>query len=218
MTAPNLLVRRATVEDVSKLLSLWKEEGLDCGDLEKRFAEFQLVQDGSGEILGAFALKIQGLEGWLHSETFAHADQADQMRDKLWERAQIQARNHGLVRIWSQLAVPFWHTNGFRSASNELLTKRPTSFGGDRRSWLVLQLREEPTGPAISIDKEFALFKEAEKDQREKIFRQARFLKSIATVVAVAVLAFVVVMSVRLFLKRPLLRAPQPVPPNSTNR
>ncbi len=210
MTTPNLQVRRATVEDLPKLIPLWKEEGLPWGDLDKRFAEFQVVEGDGGEVLGTFALQIKGLEGMIHSEAFARAELADAVRDKLWERVQIQARNHGLVRIWTQLGVPFWHTNGFQYASSELLTKRPASFAGDARPWLVTQLREDPVNAPISIDKEFALFKEAEKEQTQKVLRQARILKYIATLIALGVLVFVIAMSIRLFLSRNRLLQPPP--------
>lgn len=212
MTTSNLQVRRATVEDLPKLGPLWKEEGLPAEDLEKRFKEFQVVEGEGGQALGTFALQIIGLEGWIHSEAFARPEQSDTLRDKLWERVQIQAKNHGLVRIWTQLAAPFWHTNGFQPAGNEQLVKRPASFAGDARPWLVLQLREEPTGQAVSIDKEFALFKESEKEQRQRILRQAKVLKMIATTIALLVLVFVIVMSVRLFLNQRSLQQPRPTP------
>ncbi len=217
MTTTNLQVRRATAEDLPKLLTLWKEEGLPCEDLETRFTEFQVVEGEGGELLGAFALQIQELQGLIHSEAFIRPELADRVRDKLWERAQIQARNHGLVRMWTQLAAPFWHTNGFQPASNELLGKRPAGFPDEARPWLVLPMREEPVSPALSIDKEFALFKEVEKNQRERIFRQARLLKTVAIAITLAVLTFVAVMSIRLFLKQYRLPGSPPTASGTAN-
>ena len=69
MTAQNLQVRRATIEDLPKLAALWTAEGLPVGNLEKRFKEFQLVQTEDGaEVLGAVGLQLVGNEGRLHSE------------------------------------------------------------------------------------------------------------------------------------------------------
>src|SRR5262245_43966908 len=192
MTTPNLQVRRATIEDLPKLLPLWKAENLSSADLEKRFKEFQVIESADGKALGALALQLSGLEGRLHSEVFAHPDQADVLREKLWERVQVLAGNHGLVRIWTQMPAPFWRNSGFQAATAELLAKVPPAFAGDSRPWFSLQLKDE-TAPALSIDKEFALFKEAEHEQTQKLFRQARIMKMIAALVAIALCLLVVV-------------------------
>ena len=44
----------------------------------------------------------------------------------------------------------------------------------------------------VSLDKEFAMFREAEKERTEKMFRQARVLKMIAATLAVVVLGLVI--------------------------
>ena len=102
---PNAQVRRATIDDLQQLAQLWEEEHLPKETLEKRFKEFQLATGEDGQILGAIGLEISGLEGHLHSEAFAHPEHADDLRNLLWDRLQIQAQNHGLVRIWSRLAA-----------------------------------------------------------------------------------------------------------------
>ena len=216
MTTPNLQVRRATVEDLPKLIPLWKEEGLPSEVLEQRFKEFQVVESRNGDILGTFALLVSGLEGCLHSEAFAYPEQADALRDILWERVQIQAKNFGLVRLWTQLAVPFWHTNGFQYASKEVLAKVPASFAGSARPWLFLQMREESAAPPVSLDKEFELFKQSEKEQTQEVFRQARLLKGVATIIALVVLLFIVVMSIRLFRAQHQTQPPRPASSQTT--
>jgi len=55
-----------------------------------------------------------------------------------------------------------------------------------------LQLKEE-TAPVASIDKEFALFRESERERTEKMLRQARALKMFAAALAVAVFALAIV-------------------------
>src|SRR5260221_8194674 len=105
MTTPNQQIRRATVEDVPKLVPLWQQENLPWQDLEKRFKEFQVVAEGP-EVLGAVGLQIAASEGQLHSEVFAHHEQADALREKLWERSKIVAANFGLVRLVTQLTTP----------------------------------------------------------------------------------------------------------------
>ena len=191
MTTPHMQVRRATVEDLPHIVPLWQQENLPWQDLEKRFKEFQVVEQ-AGELLGAVGLQIGGSEGRLHSEVYLHPEQADALRDKLWERIQIIATNFGLVRLWTQFATPFWNRSGFQYASAEALAKLPASFGTDGHPWKFVQLRAESAAP-LSIDKEFALFKEAEKERTEQMFRQARVLKAIAVVVALTVFVLVAI-------------------------
>src|SRR5438105_1768747 len=184
MTTPNQQVRRATIEDLQKLVLLWQQENLPCQQLEKRFKEFQVVEGEGGELLGATGLQITGHEGYLHSEAFAHAEQADGLREKLWERSRIVAGNFGLVRIWTQLVAPFWNASGFQYAPAETLAKLPPQFAGDPHPWKFIQLKPEVAAPA-ALDKEFAMFKEAERERTEQMFRQARILKIIAGVIAI---------------------------------
>ena len=133
MTTTNPQVRRATVEDLPKLVPLWQAENLPTQELEKRFKEFQVVEAPVGEIAAAVGLQVSGLEGKLHSEVFAHSEQSDAMRELLWERAQVIGQNHGLVRLWTQFSTPFWNHSGFRYATGETLGKLPPVFG-DRKS------------------------------------------------------------------------------------
>src|SRR5947207_14554276 len=97
-----LQVRRATVDDIPKLNTLWRQENLPCQDLEGRFKEFQVIENGSGGIAGAVGLQVSGQEGRLHSEVFEDFGQADTLRRSLWERVRTVAQNHGLVRVWTQ--------------------------------------------------------------------------------------------------------------------
>ena len=190
--------RRATIDDLSKLTALWRAEGLHAHDLEKRFKEFQLIEGAGGEVAGAIGLQISGHDGRLHSETFAHPEDSDTLRQQLWERVQMIANNHGLNRIWTQFESPFWHHVGFNAASSELTGRLPGLFAGEQRPWFFYQLRSE-TAPVVSIDKEFAMFREAERERTEKIFRQARVLKMIAAVLAVGVLGLVIFWAISFF-------------------
>jgi hypothetical protein len=190
--------RRATIDDLSKLAPLWRAEGLPAHDLEKRFKEFQLIEGPDGEVLGTVGLQISGQEGRLHSETFAHPEDGDALRQQLWDRVQMIANNHGIIRLWTQLESPFWHHVGFTGASGDLMVRLPAVFVGDQRPWSFYQLRSEAAS-AISLDKEFAMFREAEREKTEQIFRQARVLKMIAAVLAVAVLGLVIFWAISFF-------------------
>ena len=201
MTPPNPQVRRANIEDLPKLVTLWQQESLAWQDLEKRFKEFQVVEAPDGEIAAALGLQVAAAEGHLHSEVFVHAEQSDALRELLWERAQVLAQNHGLIRLWTQFSTPFWNHSGFRCASPEVLAKRPGTFGDNVRPWQFLQLKDEAAAP-ISIDKEFALFREMEKERTEKMFRQAKVLKLVAVVIVLTVFGLVAFLVVSWFRAR----------------
>ena len=117
MTTPPQQVRRATVEDLPQLIALWKQENLPWEQLEKRFKEFQVVEGEGGRVLGMLGLEVAGPEGRVHSEAFARPELADPLRELLWERVQVVAKNHGMVRIWSQFSTPFWNHCGFKCRS-----------------------------------------------------------------------------------------------------
>ena len=191
MSTSNLQVRRATVEDLAKLVPLWQQENLPSQELEKRFKEFQVVEAPPGELLGALGLQIAGVEGRLHSEVFAQPEHSDTLRDLLWERAQVIARNHGLVRLWTQLSTPFWNHSGFRYVDADLLVKLPAAFGGEEHPWRFLQLKDDAATP-MSVEKEFAAFKAMEKERIEKLFRRAKVLKLIAGTVVMVVFVLLV--------------------------
>ncbi len=191
MTLSNLQVRRATVEDLAVLKPLWQQDNLPVPDLEQRFKEFQVAVNPEGKVLGAIGLQLAGPEGLIHSEVFVHPEQADELREKLWERAQVLARNHGLLRLWTPLQTPFWRANGFRQSEADLLSRLPAVFGPASLPWLYIQLKEE--GQEISLEKEFALFRQTEKDETEKLYRQARVLKMIAFALSVGLFLLVIV-------------------------
>ena len=186
MTTPSLPARRATIEDLQKLTPLWAQEGLPAEELSKRLQEFQVVDGPSGELAGALGLEIVGHEGRLHSEAFLHPEEAESVRGRLWERVQMISKNHGLVRVWTQLSSPFWHQNGFASPAPETAAKLPATFAGNPAPWNVLQLRDE-TAMAPSIEKEFAMFREMQKEETDRIFRQAKVLKLVAGVILLVV-------------------------------
>ena len=193
MTIPNLKVRRATIEDLPKLVPLWQEDKLDAPALEKRFKEFQLAEGADGGLLGAIGLEIAGPEGRLHSEVFARHDLSDSLREQIWDRLQVVAKNYGLVRIWCQFTTPYWNQTEFQYAEDALqAAKLPPSFAGHSAPWRVIQLREEAS-PAASIEREFAAFKELEKQNTERLFRQAKLLKAFAGLVVIIVSILVVV-------------------------
>ncbi|MBI3878689.1 MAG: hypothetical protein HY301_01310 [Verrucomicrobia bacterium] len=181
--------RRATVDDLPALRTLWQSAGLPVADLEKRVTDFQLVEQ-DGRLLGLLALQISALNGRLHGE-FLRDGNPDEWRALLWARVQAVARNHGLVRLWTMERAPFWTQQGFAAADANTLKKLPPALGVADIEWLTLKLKDETAAP-VSLDDEFKLFKDTARVESERIMQQAKVLKVVAVIVCVVVLILVV--------------------------
>jgi N-acetylglutamate synthase-like GNAT family acetyltransferase len=182
-------VRRANVDDLAQLISLWQAVQLPIVDLERRVTEFQVIEK-DGTLVAAIGLHIHQHDGLLHSEAFSDFGLAEALRPLLWERVEKVATNHGLFRIWTQETAPFWKRGVFHSAIKEQLDQRPKSFAErENQEWLVKQLRETTAAP-INLDKEFERFKESERARTEEIMSQAKLLKGVATFLAIVLAVF----------------------------
>jgi N-acetylglutamate synthase-like GNAT family acetyltransferase len=190
MAQSNYRVRRATLDDIGQLMTLWQSMHLPADDLARRITEFQLAESADQKVLGAVGLQIADRQGRVHSEGFIDFALADELRPALWERLQSVATNHGLVRLWTAEQAPFWSRCGLSKADGESLEKLPTAWRQVKGQWLTLKLKED-IEEVISADKEFAMFMEAERQRTQRAFQQARVLKFIATLVALAVLFLV---------------------------
>ncbi len=183
-------VRRATLDDLGPLQGLWKSMNFPSDDLARRVTEFQVAEGPDGKLLGAVGLQLAERQGRIHGEAFGDFALAEQLRPLLWERLQAVATNHGLVRIWTQEAAPFWNHCGMSKPAAEELEKLPAAFRTAGGGWLTLKLKED-LQEIISADQEFALFMEAEKQRTARTFQHARMLKAAATFVALTVFVLV---------------------------
>jgi hypothetical protein len=204
MNSANYRVRRATLDDVAPLTALWDSMHFPASDLAKRITEFQVTENAEGKVIGAVALQIAERQGRIHSEAFTDFSLAEHVRPLIWERVQSVATNHGLLRLWTQEQAPFWKSCGLAKTDAQAMEKLPQVWRSQPAEWLTLKLKDDPEN-LISVDKEFALFMQSEKQRTERAFQHARVLKLIATVIAVALLLLVLVGAVYLFQKNPQL-------------
>ncbi len=204
MSSPQYRVRRATLDDIAALSALWQSMNFGVEDLAKRVTEFQVAESAEGKLLGAIGLQMAQRQGRIHSEGFVDFALADHLRPLLWERLQSLATNHGLWRLWTQEHAPFWHHCGLDKADAEALEKLPPLWRGSGPEWLTLKLKED-VEEVLSADKEFALFMESERQRTQRVMDQARILKGVATLVAIAVLILVVIGLFFLLRKNPHL-------------
>ena len=83
MTSPNYRVRRATLDDIGQLTSLWQTMKLPYEELGRRVTEFQVAEGLDGKMLGAIGLQIAQRHGRIHSEGFTDFSVAEQLRPLL---------------------------------------------------------------------------------------------------------------------------------------
>jgi N-acetylglutamate synthase-like GNAT family acetyltransferase len=204
VSSSNYRVRRATLDDIGQLTALWHSMHYPADDLAKRVTEFQVAEGADGKLLGALGFQIAQRQGLIHSEAFSDFTLAEQLRPLLWDRVHSVATNHGLLRMWTREKAPFWNHCGMVRAEAEVLEKLPLSWRAPAATWLTLKLRDD-VETVISLDKEFALFMESEKQHTEQVFRQARTLKTTVTVIAVVLLLVVVGWGISLVLRNPNL-------------
>lgn len=205
MTPSDYKVRRATLDDVTALLALWKSMHFPVEELARRITEFQVAEGPEGTVVGAVGLRIAQRQGLVHSEAFTDFSLADPLRPPLWERLQAVAANHGLHRLWTQEQAPFWHHCGMNKAEEAVMEKLPAEWRSPKPvPWLTLKLKED-IEEVISADKEFALFMEAEKQRSQRVLHQARMLKFLATLIALGVFILVIIGGFLLFKRNPRL-------------
>lgn len=207
MTALNYRVRRATLDDLGPLVELWKSMTFPAEELAPRITEFQVVESAEGRLLGAIGLQLAERQGRIHSEAFTDFALAEQLRPLLWDRLHSVATNHGLLRLWTLEQAPFWNHCGLVRADAEALEKLPKAWGAAPSTWHTLKLRDD-LAEVISFDHEFGLFKDSERQRTERALAQARVLKTIATLLALAVLLLVIAGAVFVLRKSPQLLHP----------
>jgi N-acetylglutamate synthase-like GNAT family acetyltransferase len=185
MNPGQLQIRRATVDDLPALKSLWLAARLPAEELESRLTEFQIVEN-DGIFAGAIGVQIVRQHARFHSEDYADFSVADAARELFWERIQKIAANHGVFRVWTQETSPFWTHWGLQPADAETLARLPEEWKPLAGRWLSLELKNED---AINhaLQHQFAGFMAAEKQQTAQVAARGRKISIFFTVVFFAI-------------------------------
>jgi hypothetical protein len=207
MNPADFKVRRATIEDLPALTALWESMELPVSQLDKRITEFQVAVDAAGTVVGAIGYQIMGKQALIHSEGFTDFGLADALRPLLWERLKMLAANHGTVRVWTTESARFWSQEALGKPAAEILETLPPDWKHLPGDWLTAKLRED-VEEVLSLDKEFAMFAEAERERSHNALSQAKTLKTIATVFALILGLAVMAASVYLVLHKPPVSSP----------
>lgn len=189
MTETGFVARRATVEDLPQLLPLWRLENLPADDLERRFTEFQVACDSTGQIVAAVGLQISGAQACLHSEAIGAAEFSDLLRELLWKRLQVIIQNHALERMWTTLSATYWRTIGFDKATAEQLETLPPAFQTGTGEWLVITLRAANANAAL--EREFSQLKALQEQESQRMRERVRWAKRIALGITIVLVVLV---------------------------
>ena len=206
MSSPKYQVRRATLDDFGQLMELWKSMTFPAEELSRRITEFQVAMDAEGKLLGAIGLQIAQRQGLIHNEGFTDFGVSDHVRPLFWERFEALAKNHGLFRLWTREEAPFWSRSGFQKPDQEALAKLPPAWNtADAGQLLTIKLKED-VEEVLSAEKEFALFMDSEKQRSARAMQQAKVLKAVATLLAIALVILVFIGAIFVMKKSPMFR------------
>jgi len=179
-SSQSLNIRRATVDDLPALKSIWTSMRLPADNLESRLTEFQVVER-AGEVIGAVGFHIVRTAALLHSEGYSDFSVADAARQLFWERIQILAASHGVFRLWTQENSPFWLRWGFQPAGAEILERLPAGWKISEEKWFTLELKNEDAINA-ALKNQFSGFLKSEKKSADEVVAKAKKLTTLITV------------------------------------
>jgi N-acetylglutamate synthase-like GNAT family acetyltransferase len=198
---PGLRVRRATVDDLDALRTIWISMRLPADELEKRLKEFQVVEAAEGKVAGTIGIAFFNQHALLHGEGFSDFSVADTARQLFWERIQTLAANHGIFRIWTQESSPFWTRWGFQPANVEILSCLPDKWKTSEGRWFTLELKNEEA-IKTALENKFAGFMEAEKKQTARVTARAKTISKVIIVTCFGVFFICLIALIYLLIHR----------------
>ena len=169
---------------------------LPAEELESRLTEFQVIETGDGQVVGAIGVQVVRQHALVHSEGYTDFSVADAARELFWERIQTVAAHHGVFRLWTQEQSPFWVRLGFQPANAETLGRLPDEWKPAAGKWLTIQLKNEEA--IATLDKELALFRESEQKHAAETLGQAR--KAISLFTALLLFLGIICFGIALYL------------------
>ena len=202
MNPRQLRIRRATLDDLPALKSLWLAANLPANELENRLTEFHVVENG-GAFAGALGVEVLRQHARIHSEDYVDFSIADAARELFWERIQVIAANLGVFRLWTQESSPFWKQRGFQPANAETLARLPEEWKKPDGSWLTLELKNEEAINAV-MKEQFADFMGAEKRQTERMAQRDRYLRLFITIAGFVFFFLCLAAAMFLWMRRPI--------------
>jgi len=176
-----LHIRRATVDDLPALKSIWASMQLNAEMLEPHLTEFQ-VAERDGEVVGTIGFQIVRSAGRLHSEGYSDFSVAEAARELFWERLQTLAASHSVFRLWTQEDSPFWPHQDFIPPDEDAIARLPEEWKNLEGRWLTLELKNEAVINA-AFQTQLAGHSAAEKKSAAELAARARLVTTFITVI-----------------------------------
>lgn len=204
MDLPPLQARRATIDDLESLLELWNHAGLPGQELEKYLTEFQIVADPEdGRFLGSIGLMAASpTDGLIHTEVMSPGAPADAVRQALWRRLEIVARNQGLHRLWTQEDDDYWQTVGFAPASTGEIATMPAPIRTTDAPWQLNQLVQADRAQQL-VNEQMAIWDASRLQEREHLLLTISHVRTFALVFVSLVTVVILLMALYVVLRRP---------------
>lgn len=203
MESPQWTARRATLDDLRALESLWQRLGLPWEQLEQYLTEFQVVPAEDGSLRAAIGLLVEGQEALMHTEAIpADEPEPDELRQALWRRLQVVARNQGVVRVWTQEDAPYWAASGFSAASEGVLAEAKASFIPQNSDWRVFPLTD-PDRTSKIIQEQMAIWQATRERESNDFMSTIRNVRNGAFLIAGGIIILLFVMAFYIFSKKP---------------
>lgn len=190
MESPAYIARRATEEDLPALQGLWQAAGLPWEELETFVTEFQVVPGDEGLLLAAIGLMVESNEALLHSEAVRQNGDQDELRDALWRRIQIVARNQGVHRVWTQEDAEFWRFAGFLPSTPADFTRSTASFLQPGDGWSAFQLVDPSRANAV-VEEQMAVWQATRQQEAEEFARKVKVFRTVAFLIFAVVLVLI---------------------------
>jgi N-acetylglutamate synthase-like GNAT family acetyltransferase len=188
--SPAYIARRATEEDLPALQGLWQAAGLPWEELETFVTEFQVVPGDEGLLLAAIGLMVESNEALLHSEAVRQNGDQDELRDALWRRIQIVARNQGVHRVWTQEDAEFWRLAGFLPSTPADFARSTASFLQPGDGWSAFQLLDPSRANAV-VEEQMAVWQATRQQEAEEFARKVKVFRTVAFLIFAVVLVLI---------------------------
>jgi len=195
--------RRATLEDLPALETLWQRCGLPWEQLEKFFTEFQVIAGEDSAVHAALGLLVEGSDGLVHTEAIPPSDiDPDELRAVLWRRVQIVARNQGVQRLWTQEDAPYWVASGFSAPTPAIRTEVHASFLDADPGWKIFQL-VDPDKASRLVQEQLAIWQASREQESGEFLNTISTVRNAAFLITGVIIAILMGMALYIFVRRP---------------
>ncbi len=182
--------RRANIDDLEVLSSLWERHDFDPILLEQRLTEFHIAEDESGELQAAVGIKVVDRQGLIHHECWS-SGMTLHLRKELAVHALNVCETMQVWRIWTCLKDTHWEEMGFDAAPQEIMDQLPPGFGDWRETWKFQKIKDD-LASNTNLARQFEILKIENDESNVRLKKTGQIMKFagyfIVTCIVIAVI------------------------------